>query len=507
MSTSVRTALAALLVLTACGDKRPEATPAGGPDQSAEAGGPAGPTAGTAATPAAASPVKPPVPDAPLPADVGEHTGGHRFSRRIGGPMADAGRAVAVDGKGTIAVAGYLRGRVDLGAGQVLTADDADGFVAVHGQDGTLRWARNFGGKGEDAAEAVAIDGAGNVIVGGAFSYEVVMADGKLDSKGADDMFVVKLGPDGRRLWGKRFGGVDVDAVYGLAADSAGNIYVTGEVGQTIYVGETKLVGLGAADMLVMKLSPDGAPLWARRFGALGPDYGRVVRVTTDGGVIALGEVSREVDFGGGPVESKGNRDAVVVSLGPDGSYRWATRFGGTNDELALGLTVDPVGSVVVTGSFDDKIEFAGQTFRAVGLADAYVAKLGADGSQRWMRTFGSKEADIGGAVANDAQGNLYAVGWFWYEIDFGKGALASAGRKDAYVTALAPDGKTLWARRFGGAGNEFLQSVASLTGGGLVAVGTFHGKVAFGGPELTAESAPDAQLPLGDVAVVALER
>jgi hypothetical protein len=489
----------ALLVLTACGDKKAGA-PAGG-----EPASNAGQGAGQATGPAA--PATPPTPLPALPADPGGHSGKHRFSARLGGVMADAGRAVAVDGAGNVAVAGYVRDVVDLGGGQRLTAEDADGFVALFGKDGVLRWARNFGGKGGDAAEAVAFDPQGNVIVAGAFSYAIEMADGKLTSRGADDIFVVKLDGEGRRLWAKRFGGDDVDAVYGAATDAAGNIYLVGEMGQRVTIGTTELKSEGGADILVFKLSPAGEPLWARRFGALGADYGRAIRLSPDGSVVVLGEMSRAVDFGGGPIESAGNRDAVVFSLTTEGEYRWATRFGGHNDELALGLAIDPAGSIAVTGSLDSSFEFAGQTVKSRGLADAYVASLAADGTPRWIRTFGSKESDIAAGVTSDPHGNLYAVGWFWYRVDFGAGELESAGRKDAFVLALDRDGKTLWAQRFGDTENDFLQAIASGPDGAPVAAGTFHRTVSFGGEPLTSGADPAAQLPLGDVVVVGFER
>jgi hypothetical protein len=333
------------------------------------------------------------------------------------------------------------------------------------------------------------------------------MADGKLESAGADDAFVVKFAPDGRRAWAKRFGGTDVDAVYGLATTAGGEIYLAGETARELRVGAQDLPPLGAADLLVVKLGPDGAVRWARRFGSTGPDYGRAVRTTAEGGVVVLGEMSRSVDFGGGPIESNGNRDVFLLSLGPDGAYRWATHFGGTNDELALGLAIDPSGSILVTGTFDGQLELAGETLRSAGGADAFVAKLGPDGAPRWIRRFGGRESDIGAGLAVDATGNAYAVGWFWYGVDFGKGKLESAGRKDAYVVALAPDGATLWSRRFGGTENDFLQGVATGPDGGIAAIGTFHGTVAFGGAPLAARAAPGAQLPLGDVVVVGLGR
>jgi hypothetical protein len=506
---NARRTLALLLFLASCGDGKPAGSapagsaPAGGPGLGSGAGGKPGSADGSKAAPAA----RPAAPAAPLPADSGAHDGRHRFSLRLGGKLADSGRAIAVDPAGNLAVAGYLRDAVDLGDGVVAKAvDGTDGFVASLGPDRKVRWARALGGKGDDTIEAVATDAAGNVVVAGAFSFAIEMADGKLESRGADDIVVAKFGPDGRRAWVQRFGGVDVDVANGVATDAAGNVYLTGEINQSVEIGGQTLEGLGAADMLVAKLSPDGKPLWAKRFGARGPDYGRQIRATADG-VVVLGEMSRTVDFGRGPLETHGNRDVVVVSLDADGATRWATSFGGSNDELAVGLAVDPTGAAIVTGSFDGDLGFAGTTLKTAGLADAFVAKLDPRGAPAWIRAFGSKESDIGAGVATDASGNVYAVGWFWYTVDFGKGGVASLGKKDSYVVALGPDGATLWAQRSGGKENDFLQAITVLPDGGLAAIGTFHGQAAYGGEPLATAGVPEAQLPMGDVVVVGLER
>jgi hypothetical protein len=496
--------LVALLLVAACGDSKPSgrAEGASSGDRAADRVGAKAPPTGQAVAPTPTTPATAP----PLPADAGEHTGAHRLSIRLGGPEADAGRAIAVGPDGGLAVGGYLRGAAELGGAKLAAVEGADGLIASLDATGKVRWARTLGGKGDDAVEAVAVAADGAVVAAGAFSYTIDMPDGALASKGADDVMVVAFAPDGTRRWARRFGGDDVDAANGVAIATDGAIYVVGELGGAATIGSSKLESAGLSDLLVIKLAADGAPIWARRFGGPGADLARAVRIAPDGDVVVLGEMSREVDFGGGPLEAAGNRDAVVLKLGPDGSYRWATRFGGTNDELALGLAVDPVGSVAVTGSFDDKLTFGADTVASAGLADVFVAKLSPSGAPMWIRTFGAKEADLGVGLAADAAGNLYAVGWFWYEVMVDRTKLVSGGRKDAFALALAPDGRALWAKRFGGKENDFLQGLAA-TEDGIVAAGTFHGTVSFGGEELTPAAAPGAQLPLGDLIVLGLAR
>ncbi len=112
---------------------------------------------------------------------------------RLGGNAAESGRAVAVDDKGNIYLAGLFRGQVDFGAGARYTARRADGFLARLGPDGAVRWARQLGGANDDIADALALDPQGNAVVAGSFSEELTVGDGTLKSEGADDMFVARL--------------------------------------------------------------------------------------------------------------------------------------------------------------------------------------------------------------------------------------------------------------------------------------------------------------------------
>src|SRR5690606_41374036 len=64
--------------------------------------------------------------------------------------------------------------------------------------------------------------------------------------------------------WARRFGGIDVDAAYGVDVAPDGTIYVVGETAQTIVVGDQTIAGGGAADLLVLALDASGAPRWVR---------------------------------------------------------------------------------------------------------------------------------------------------------------------------------------------------------------------------------------------------
>ncbi|HUS68850.1 MAG TPA: SBBP repeat-containing protein [Kofleriaceae bacterium] len=502
--TLLRVAVCALVLAPACkGGSKEKAT---GKEPTVDPG--PSPSTSTSTSTSPQAPVKPATPSPPLPADPGgKGKLQHGWSTHLGGTDAESGRHIAVDARGNVYVTGIFRDKVDFGDGTVLTADGPDGFVAAIGPDGKTRWARRMGGKGDDIADTIAVDPQGNVVVGGSFSYELEIGDGKMTSKGADDLFVVKLDPAGKRLWGKRLGGGDVDAAEGVAIDAKGNIAVIGSYSQEIEVGSEKLIGEGDTDILLTMLDPDGKVLWARSWSSMGPDEGRAVGFDKDGNLYALAEFSREVDFGGGPLKSGGNRDLVIVKLDPTGAHVWSRRFGAQLDELATGMAVDPVGSVVVTGAFDDVLDLGdGAPMKTAGRSDVFVFKLGPDGSTQWGKRLGDKDEDIGAAVAVDDWGNVYVGGWYWRQLELGTEVVKSAGKKDMFLLALTAGGDPLWLKSFGQGEDDYARGLAT-SGRALYATGTYHVGVDLGGGVLAATADPKGKLPLGDVFVAKFQR
>jgi hypothetical protein len=292
-----------------------------------------------------------------------------------------------------------------------------------------------------------------------------------------------------------------------VAADARGAIAVIGVYAGYIEVGGgNELVGEGQSDILLVVLEPDGSVRWAKGWASPGPDEGRAVGFDRHGNLYALVEFSRAIDFGGGALESVGNRDLALVKLDPSGRHLWSRRFGSNLDELAVSLAVDPAGSAIITGSFDDSLDFGDGVMRTAGRSDVFVAKFAPDGHTMWSRRLGHADEDIGAAAATDPYGNVYVAGWFWRQLDlFGK-PQASAGKKDAFLVAFSPTGDGLWLRSFGGAEDDYGRGLAA-DGNALYLTGTFHRTVAFGETRLDAAAAPGARLPLGDAYLTRLQR
>src|SRR5204863_4523372 len=89
---------------------------------------------------------------------------------------------------------------------------------------GSLAWAKGFGGAGASVqAQGLALDGPGNIHIGGGF-FGGNLTTPPLTVMGIRDALVIKLDPAGNWTFAKNFGGSGVNGQFwGVAADGPGN--------------------------------------------------------------------------------------------------------------------------------------------------------------------------------------------------------------------------------------------------------------------------------------------
>ena len=149
------------------------------------------------------------------------------WGRQFGSSADDQAFGVAVSGDGGVYVVGYTTGDM-FGP----SAGNRDVFVVrLSSVDGTEVWARQFGTVGSDQARGVAVSSDGSVNVVGSTSG-VMYGEGF----GLGDIFVTRLsGVDGSSVWGRQFGSSTSDAANSVAVDKDGGIVVTGATRGDLY--------------------------------------------------------------------------------------------------------------------------------------------------------------------------------------------------------------------------------------------------------------------------------
>lgn len=418
----------------------------------------------------------------------------YMWSRTFGNTGDDQGQAVAIDGADNVVMAGWFSLSTDFGGGMLTSAGNADVIVAKYDAAGNHLWSRRFGGTGADEAYEVAVDGAGNVLVTGLFAGTVDFGGGNLVAAGSSDVFLLKLDPSGNHLWSRRFGSSLADMGYGVATDGAGNVLVTGQYVGNADFGGGPLVSAGSTEIFLAKYDAGGAHQWSRRFGNNSTDVGRAVVVDGSGNVILTGYCSGTVDFGGGGTAALGNDDAFVAKFDAAGTHQWSRRFGGVGDDIGYSVAVDGAGAVVATGFFQGTMNAGGGNLVSAGVADIFVAKYDAAGAHQWSRRFGGSGHDVGYGAAMDSGGGVLLTGEILGAVDLGGGPVTGQNM-DIFVAKYDPSGNWLWNRHFGGTSTDLGFDVAADGTGGVVLTGYYRLTADFGGGPVTSVGSVDGVL------------
>jgi hypothetical protein len=134
---------------------------------------------------------------------------------------------------------------------------------------------------------------------------------------GSLDTFVAKYSPGGAYLWSRRLGGTNAEEGFGIATDANGNVLLVGTFQGTADFGSGPLTSAGSWDVVAAKYSAAGAPLWSKRFGSSGDDFGYSVATDASGNAIFTGTFQGTVNFGGGSLTATGLTDLFILNLAP----------------------------------------------------------------------------------------------------------------------------------------------------------------------------------------------
>lgn len=263
------------------------------------------------------------------------NSGDYLLSKTIGGISADRGRDITVDAiSGDQFMTGFYGSTTDFdpGAGVVELTGGNNIFILKLDVNNNFVFAKSMGGIAADEGRNIAFDANGFIYVHGSFistcNFNTSGGTTNVTSNGSDDVFVVQLTPSGDLNWVKTFGSVGTEDFMDMSVDSAGEIYLTGEM---------------SGDM---DANPD------------------LVAVNT--------------------LTKKGAEDAYIISLRNNGDYNWSTNYGVLDPSIftrAFGIHVDEQSNVYTTGSFYSTVDFnpspATTNVSAISGADIWYQKLG----------------------------------------------------------------------------------------------------------------------------------
>ena len=239
-----------------------------------------------------------------------------------------------------------------------------------------------------------------------------------------------------------------------------------------------------------------GGPLvWAKRFGGAGMQRGHRVAASATGDVYVAGTFEGSIDLGGGALSSQGATDVFVAKLdGSSGAHLWSFAFGNALAQETFGLTVRSDGNVVVSGSFEGVVDFGGGALTSAGDSDGFVVALDpASGAHICSSRVGGPAYDVVSEVAAEDDGDTDIIGMFGDTADLGSIELVGAGQRDIFYARLTGCEPFIGAG-FGGTGDDYGWSIAAVPGGVVMGMDS-NGTIDFGGGPLTSAGMDDVFL------------
>jgi Beta-propeller repeat/HYDIN/CFA65/VesB-like, Ig-like domain/Cep192 domain 4 len=353
------------------------------------------------------------------------------YSSYIGGASSDFVQGVAIDSAGNAYVTGSTRSSnfptaapLQIGndgcssaSGDVVCSSDA--FVAKVSPTGTsLVYSTYLGGSQADLGQAIAVDASGNAYVTGyTFSSDFPTQNAfQSANAGGADIFVATLNPSGSALlFSTYLGGNQQDRAFGMALDSSGDIFLTGDTQSADFpttFTASQLQYAGAGDAFVCEIGPGGSGLiYSTYLGGSGVDQGTAIAVDATSNAFAAG-FTQSSDFptlkpvqkilglfGASSCGTEICSDAFVAELLPSSQLVYSTFFGGNGTESAEAIAVGSSGQATVAGVTNS----LNLPVISVALQGAY-AGLGASGNAFVMRIAGS---DLPAVALNPQQLNF----------------------------------------------------------------------------------------------------
>jgi len=437
------------------------------------------------------------------------------FSTVVGGSQDDTVTATAVGPDGSIVLVGQTWSPDfpvgGSGLDQTFNGMNTDGYVARIDPSGARLLSFTFlGGStggtsgyvGWDMIRDVAMDARGDIyLVGYTYATDFPTTPGAFQpgfAGGYTDIFACKLSSTADEIrFSTYLGGTDNEAGESVAVDSTGRLILAGYSYSSDFPVSPEAFqtsNRGYADMIVARLSLDGAHLEASTFvgGSAGSsggwgDYGKAVAVAPDGRMFVAGHTLSS-DF---PVSSDAAQwsradsyDGFLVVLSSDARrLEYATYFGGSGMDTVSGLALDPHGTAHLVGattSTDFPVTPGAFMYAAKGGTDAFLIQIdpaipGPDGilSSTYL---GGTGADQARDVTMDTTGDAWIAGSTTsldlpiegsvFQESFG------GGDSDGFVARVASDGAVVLVSYLGGGGYDIGVAIASAANGAVV-VGT----------------------------------
>jgi hypothetical protein len=307
----------------------------------------------------------------------------------------------------------------------------SDGFVMKLDSLGKKEWISRIGGSskwGDNIHSVIETTDGGFIAAGYTYSYDEEWLDlpwpnhpikfTDTDIRYFTDGFVVKLDPNGKKLWNRLYGGSWFETFYDLIETPEGTFLLCGgtnsddgDITKIHYRDSINQIGI-TTDLWLVEIDNNGFKLWDRCYGGTGQENGlRIIRSNENDGYIIAGQTtSLDGDVVGyHPNISRDKADIWLFKIDSSRNIIWQNCLGGSSDDIIcqlIPLSNNGYACIGSTFSIDGDIVGLHRSGNVDSL-DIWVAELSQNGSLVWQKCLGGTANDNGKSILQTSDGLL----------------------------------------------------------------------------------------------------
>jgi hypothetical protein len=359
--------------------------------------------------------------------------------RTAGAQKNDQGNALRYH-NGNLYLSGYFNDSLQIASSLYLGKGNTDVFVAKYDKDGNFLWANVAGGTGSDVSSSLDVDQFGNVYIAGSYSNSIQFDTTTLTTTNLfKESFVAKYNSSGQRQWAKSVIGNSTNLITGVASDKDASVYLCGFFGGNFKYDNTTISSSSPSyDIMLLKINTDGQLAWLKKAGSTFEDGANAITCDKDGNPIMVGYFAGTASFDANTVTYKSYNDVFVAKYDPQGNNQWVRAGKGQELDVAYSVVTDDNNNVIVTGMFQDEVDFDGN-IQTGTKRDVYIVSYNANGNFRWMTKGGGGDTDCGLYVALKPNGDVVICGYYLYTCSFGSIQIDYANNNDLFIASFTP--------------------------------------------------------------------
>ncbi|MDR0227483.1 MAG: T9SS type A sorting domain-containing protein [Flavobacteriaceae bacterium] len=342
-----------------------------------------------------------------------------------------------------------------------------DAFLWKMKEDGSKEWQYRLGGDGNDYLNSINHTSDGGFFLG--ITSTSNKSGDKIDeSRGMEDLWIVKLNAVKQIEWQKSIGGSGSDEVVKVISLRKGGYIVLANSNSNVS-GEKKEECFGGKDLWIIFLDKKGNIVWQKTYGGEYNDLGIDIIETKDEGIL-VGAISNSDISGNKKVKQYGEYDYWLIKIDQQGKEQWQQSYGGFGDDKLKQIQESEKGVYTLFGYSNSDIE---KRDRKDSNQDSHF----------WIVTIGDKGNKIKDYRYNYSTQNILSNGILTSEGELFLGGSCDIGESYGinqyqYLGVMVDaENNVDWEKAVSSEGTNVLTKIVQTRDGGFVFAGTSDGK------------------------------